>query len=51
MAFNFGLGVLLSRLLLIAWSIRILRGYERGVGFQLGRFWMVKGPGLVIVWP
>ena len=51
MAFNFGLGILLLGVLLIAWSIRILREYERGVVFQLGRFWMVKGPGLVIVWP
>jgi len=51
MAFNFGLGVLLLGVLLIAWSIRILREYERGVVFQLGRFWMVKGPGLVVVWP
>ena len=29
--------------------IRILREYERGVVFQLGRFWKVKGPGLVIL--
>jgi regulator of protease activity HflC (stomatin/prohibitin superfamily) len=21
------------------------------VVFQLGRFWMVKGPGLIVVWP
>ena len=33
------------------YSIRVLREYERGVVFQLGRFWRVKGPGLVIVWP
>jgi regulator of protease activity HflC (stomatin/prohibitin superfamily) len=33
------------------YSIRILREYERGVVFQLGRFWKVKGPGLVIVIP
>jgi membrane-bound serine protease (ClpP class) len=26
-------------------SLRILREYERGVVFQLGRFWKVKGPG------
>ncbi len=32
-------------------SLRILREYERGVIFSLGRFWMVKGPGLVIVIP
>jgi regulator of protease activity HflC (stomatin/prohibitin superfamily) len=32
-------------------AIRILREYERGVVFQLGRFWKVKGPGLIIVIP
>jgi regulator of protease activity HflC (stomatin/prohibitin superfamily) len=32
-------------------SIRILREYERGVIFQLGRFWKVKGPGLILVIP
>ena len=32
-------------------SIKILREYERGVIFMLGRFWRVKGPGLVIVIP
>jgi len=32
-------------------SIRILREYERGVVFLLGRFWRVKGPGLIIVVP
>ncbi|MGB0934907.1 MAG: slipin family protein [Alphaproteobacteria bacterium] len=30
---------------------RILNEYERGVIFMLGRFWKVKGPGLVIVVP
>src|SRR3989337_174398 len=38
-------------LALIAYSIRILREYERGVVFLRGRFWKVKGPGLVIVVP
>jgi len=33
------------------YSVRILREYERGVVFQLGRFWRVKGPGLVIIIP
>jgi len=33
------------------YAVRILREYERGVVFQLGRFWKVKGPGLVIVIP
>jgi len=51
MAFNFVLGVLLLLAILVAWSLRILREYERGVVFQLGRFWMVKGPGLIVVWP
>ncbi|TQV84803.1 slipin family protein [Exilibacterium tricleocarpae] len=30
---------------------RILREYERGVIFMLGRFYKVKGPGLIIVIP
>ncbi len=38
-------------LALVFYSIRILREYERGVVFMLGRFWKVKGPGLVIVVP
>jgi regulator of protease activity HflC (stomatin/prohibitin superfamily) len=37
--------------LLIVYSIRILREYERGVIFLLGRFWKVKGPGLILVVP
>lgn len=36
---------------LISYSFRILREYERGVVFMLGRFWRVKGPGLVILIP
>ncbi len=40
----FLLGILFS-------SFRILREYERGVVFQFGRFWKVKGPGLVLVIP
>jgi regulator of protease activity HflC (stomatin/prohibitin superfamily) len=38
-------------LVLLASSLRVLREYERGVVFQLGRFWKVKGPGLVILVP
>jgi len=38
-------------LFLLASSLRVLREYERGVVFQLGRFWKVKGPGLVILIP
>jgi len=32
-------------------AIKILREYERGVIFLLGRFWQVKGPGFIIVIP
>ena len=46
-----GLTALMLALALVASSIRILREYERGVVFQLGRFWKVKGPGLVIIIP
>ena len=51
--FNLGIGTILVPvvLILLASSFRILREYERGVVFQLGRFWKVKGPGLVIVIP
>lgn len=38
-------------LLLFILSVRILREYERGVIFFLGRFYRVKGPGLIIVVP
>jgi len=43
--------VVLILLVLMATSIRVLREYERGVVFMLGRFWKVKGPGLVILIP
>jgi regulator of protease activity HflC (stomatin/prohibitin superfamily) len=44
-----GLAVVL--LILVVSALRILREYERGVVFMLGRFWKVKGPGLVVVIP
>ena len=37
--------------LLLFSAFNILREYERGVIFMLGRFWKVKGPGLIIVIP
>jgi len=47
-----GLGTLLLLLVMLAIaSFRILREYERAVIFLLGRFWKVKGPGLVVVIP
>lgn len=50
----FDLGVstaLLLAIILLASSLRILREYQRGVVFMLGRFWKVKGPGLIIIIP
>jgi len=53
--FNFGFsfifGALIIVIILVVSSLRILREYERGVVFMLGRFHMVKGPGLVIIIP
>ena len=49
---GFGFGWVFILILAIVFSsIRILREYERGVIFLLGRFWKVKGPGLIIVIP
>ena len=38
-------------LMLLISAFRILREYERGVVFMLGRFYRVKGPGLIVVIP
>lgn len=38
-------------ILFLAQAVRILREYERGVIFTLGRFTGVKGPGLVVLIP
>ena len=38
-------------LVVIIAAIRILREYERGVIFRLGRLIGVKGPGLIWLWP
>ncbi len=38
-------------LLLLPWVVRILREYERGVVFTLGRFSGVRGPGLILLVP
>lgn len=43
--------VLLVLAMLLLSAFRILREYERGVVFQLGRFWQVKGPGLILLIP
>lgn len=46
------LGVfILIFLVLVLSMLRVLREYERGVVFTLGRFWGVKGPGLILIIP
>ena len=45
----FYLVAILILLVIIASAIKILREYERGVVFTLGRFTGVKGPGLIPV--
>ena len=47
----FGLVVIGILVALLASSFRVLREYERGVVFMLGRFQRVKGPGLIIIIP
>lgn len=50
--FDYMLGIIIFFILAILFNaIKVLREYERGVIFQLGRFWKVKGPGLIIVIP
>ncbi len=44
--------VWIALIALFLWSaIKILREYDRAVVFQLGRFWKVKGPGIIILIP
>jgi regulator of protease activity HflC (stomatin/prohibitin superfamily) len=43
--------ILIVGLLLLSSAIRILREYERGVVFTLGRYTGTKGPGLILLLP
>jgi regulator of protease activity HflC (stomatin/prohibitin superfamily) len=45
-----GIAILLVAVFLAS-AIRVLREYERGVVFMLGRFYRVKGPGLILLLP
>ena len=47
----FGVVVLFLAIALLASMFRVLREYEPGVIFMLGRFYKVKGPGLIIIIP
>ncbi|MEX0737035.1 MAG: slipin family protein [Bacteroidota bacterium] len=48
---SFIVGGIILLAIILANAVRILREYERGVVFRLGRFVGVKGPGLIILWP
>jgi regulator of protease activity HflC (stomatin/prohibitin superfamily) len=48
---GFGGAVILVLAVLVLSSLRVLREYERAVVFLLGRFWKVKGPGLILIIP
>ena len=43
--------LLIALIMFITSAIKILREYERGVVFLLGRYWKTKGPGLIIIIP
>lgn len=47
----FTISIALVFVALLASSFRVVREYERSVVFLLGRFWKVKGPGLILVIP
>ena len=48
---DLALYILTAAVLLLFSAIKILREYERGVIFLLGKFYKVKGPGLIVVIP
>src|SRR5690349_5932422 len=43
--------IIVFLIILLSSAIRILREYERGVVFRLGRLISVKGPGLILLIP
>jgi len=43
--------IIIMAVYIVSNAIRILKEYERGVVFRLGRIIPVKGPGLVLIWP
>jgi regulator of protease activity HflC (stomatin/prohibitin superfamily) len=43
--------IVLFVVIIISNAIRILREYERGIVFRLGRLIGVKGPGIIFLWP
>jgi regulator of protease activity HflC (stomatin/prohibitin superfamily) len=52
MGWTIGYGGIAMLVVVLAFmALRVLREYERGVVFMLGRFWQVKGPGLIVLIP
>jgi regulator of protease activity HflC (stomatin/prohibitin superfamily) len=51
MMFELYIGAIVLVAVLLWATFWVLREYQRGVIFTLGRFWKVKGPGLIIVVP
>ncbi len=47
---GFVLAIVLA-IYLLSSAVKVMREYERGVVFRLGRLIPVKGPGLIIIWP
>jgi regulator of protease activity HflC (stomatin/prohibitin superfamily) len=46
------LGIILAVVIVLLYNtIKVLKEYERGVVFFLGRFQKVKGPGLILLFP
>ena len=43
--------VVLIILIILLSGLHILKEWERGAVFTLGRFSMLKGPGVIYVWP
>jgi regulator of protease activity HflC (stomatin/prohibitin superfamily) len=51
MPFEVYIAIVIFVVVILASALKILREYERGVIFLLGRFQRIKGPGLIIVVP
>jgi len=51
MAFEWLIGVLFFALIVLASSIKVVKEYERGVIFRLGRLVGARGPGLFLIIP
>ena len=43
--------LIIAAVMVLSSAIKVLREYERGVVFRLGRLIPTKGPGLVLIWP